>query len=205
MHMTKMFMKATGCWITLVGLFAATLLLAGCGGSGGDPFPPGAFTGSTNVGSFAIGDQVTIKFAGPTEPPPTHEERIKNDGTITLSLIGAIHAAGKTPGELQKEIQVKYEHYFKGMTVTVQDVERLYYVDGEVNSKGGKVYPGEIDIVKAIAAAGGFTDYAKKTKIRLIRNGHTQIIDYTKAIQQDPRHNVLVYPNDTINVPRRIW
>jgi len=40
------------------------------------------------------GDETTI---------PSHEEPIKEDGTITMPLIGKITAVGKTTGELQNE------------------------------------------------------------------------------------------------------
>ena len=133
-----------------------------------------------------------------------HEEKIKDDGTITLQLVGTIVAAGKTPGNLQKELQHEYEKYFKNITVTVKDLERYFYVDGEVGSRGPKVYLAETDIIKAISAAGGFTDYAKKTRVHLIRNGHTQIINCVKAIDR-PEYNVLIYPGDKIIVPRRLW
>ena len=54
---------------------------------------------------FQVGDSIRITFSGTTEPILPHEEKIKDDGNITLPLIGAIKALGKTPGELQNEIQ----------------------------------------------------------------------------------------------------
>jgi len=60
-------------------------------------------------------------------------------------------------------------------------------------------------IVKAIAVAGGFTDFAKKTKVRLTRGSHTEIINVEKAIS-DPRYDVPIFPGDKIFVPRRfLW
>ena len=61
------------------------------------PFAP-------DIERFAIGDLIHVTFSGITDPIQPHEERIKDDGTITLPLIGAIKAGGKTPGELQKAI-----------------------------------------------------------------------------------------------------
>jgi protein involved in polysaccharide export with SLBB domain len=207
MHITKLSRKITGCWITLAGFFALTLLLAGCGGLAHPGPNLGAPTGATNLNTFSVGDTVMVICAGPAEGAGTlqpHEEKIKDDGTITLQLVGTIVAAGKTPGNLQKELQLKYENFFKNITVTVKDLERYFYVDGEVGNRGPKVYLAETDIIKAISAAGGFTDYAKKTRVHLIRNGHTQIINCVKAIDR-PEYNVLIYPGDKIIVPRRLW
>jgi len=58
--------------------------------------------------------------------------------------------------------------------------------------------------VRAISVAGGFTDFAKRTKVQLTHNGKTQIINVDKAIR-DPRLDVPVYPGDTIYVPRRLF
>jgi len=178
------------------------LLVAGCAGvtknKGGEPIP----TNNPNV--FAVGETIDVMFSMPTTPPPPYEERIKDDGTITMPLVGVIKAAGKSPGDLQKELQAKYEKFYNNITVTVRDQERYFYTDGEVQSRGPKLYLGEMDIVQALSAAGGFTEYAKRTRVHLIRNGKTQIINAVKAVD-DPRYDVKIYPGDKIVVPRRLW
>jgi protein involved in polysaccharide export with SLBB domain len=208
MHMTKLSRKITGCWITLAGFFALTLLLAGCGGLAHPGSNLGAPTGATNLNTFCVGDTVMVICAGPgAEGAGTlqpHEEKIKDDGTITLQLVGTIVAAGKAPGNLQKELQEKYNNFYKNITVTVKDLARYYSVGGEVRSPGPKEYLGETDIIKAIQASGDFTDFAKKTKVHLIRNGRTQIINCVKAVDH-PEYDVLIYPMDKIVVPRRLW
>src|SRR5688572_478433 len=53
----------------------------------------GAFVSAVQQGDrFSIGDQVTVKFSGTAETILPHEERIKDDGMITLPLIGAVKA-----------------------------------------------------------------------------------------------------------------
>ena len=70
---------------------------------------------------------------------------------------------------------------------------------------GQKEYPGQMSvIVKAISVAGGFTDFAKKTNVRLTRGGHTQVINVDKA-NKDPRYDAPVFPGDTILVKRRLF
>ncbi len=91
---------------------------------------------------------------------PPFEEKIKEDGTITLLLNQTFTAAGTTPGDLAKEIRKRYvPDYFKNMTVTVKQQEstRWYYVDGEVKSPNRQIYNSRITVLKAIASAGGFT------------------------------------------------
>ncbi len=157
---------------------------------------------------FQVGDQITVTFSDTMEPPPPHEERIKDDGTITLPMIGAVRALGKTPGDLQKEIHEKYvPKYYLRLTITVkyQAQELSYSVLGEVRVSGPKSYLGVTTVTKAIGAAGGLTDYASKRKIWLTRANGTKIkINYTKALK-DPRLDPQVFPGDSINVERSIW
>lgn len=157
---------------------------------------------------FQIGDQVIITYSGTSATNPllqSHQEAIKDDGTITPPYVGPVVAAGKTPGRLQKELQEKYDYYFKNLTVTVVPRDRFYYVSGEVRKPGPEPWLGETDIIQAIAAAGDFTDFANKKRVRLTRaNGRTQIINVQRAITE-PHYEVPVYPGDKIYVPRRLF
>ena len=156
---------------------------------------------------FQITDQVTVKFSGTVDPIPPHEERIKDDGTITLSLIGAVKAAGKTPGDLQKEIHDLYvPDYYKRLTITVTGEQRVYSVGGQVKAPGRQVYISATTVTKAIQSAGDFTDFAARRRVVLTRaTGERLIIDCRKAAK-DPALDLPVYPGDKIEVDQRtIW
>ena len=194
--------KMPGYWVVALGIILAGLL-GGC-----QTAPKFSELPPENIGTrFHVGDQVSISVvasSGASDVLPAFTGRIQDDGTITLPYIGSVTAVGKTAGELQKEIHDLYvPKYFPALSVTVKGEATYFYVDGEVQQRGQKEYPGEMTIVKAIAAAGGFTDFAKQTKVRLTRGSHTETINVKKAIQ-DPRYDVPVYPGDKIYVPRRI-
>ena len=202
--------KLAGQGIVLLGLLGAGLLVTGCRSN-----PPvfGNVQGVSELArqvedKFAIGDMVTITFVGATGGDvliPVYQEPVKEDGTITPPYVGSVVAAGQTPGELQKELQEKYEKLYKNLTVTVIPRDRYYYVTGEVRKPGPEPYLGVTDIVKAIAAAGDFTDFANKKRVRLTRaSGHTQIVN-VKKILNDPQFDVPIYPGDKIYVPRSFW
>lgn len=204
-------------------LALGALCLAGCRTPSpeqnfSDPSPGGttnsASTSTTNINSLEkevlrVGDTLTVTFTDTPVPIPVFEEKIKEDGTITLLLNQTFTAAGVTPGELAKEIRKRYvPDYYKYMTVTVkQDVNtRWYYVDGEVNSHGTRlIYNSRVTVTGAIAAAGGFNDFANKKKVQLTRvDGRTQIVNCIKA-RSDSRLDPEVYPGDKIHVPRKLW
>jgi protein involved in polysaccharide export with SLBB domain len=63
-------------------------------------------------------------------------------------------------------------------------------------------------VSKAIAAAGGFTDFANKRSVKLIRrDGRSQKVNYNKALAhpEQPELDPTVFPDDKIHVPRRIF
>jgi polysaccharide export outer membrane protein len=143
-------------------------------------------------------------------PTPTapFQAKLKDDGTITLLLNQPFTAAGKTRGDLEKEIRERYvPRYFKYMTVTItREVQTLfYYLDGEVKAPNRQIYISRITVLKAIASAGGFTEYAKKKAVKLTRlDGRKITVNCVKALD-DPSLDLEVYPGDKIYVPRKIF
>jgi polysaccharide biosynthesis/export protein VpsN len=201
------------------GLFACGTLLAGVIFTGcSSPSEKIAFSDNTppseknatapmaDVARFRVGDNVTISFSGAPDQIPDHEEAIKEDGDLTLDLIGKIHALGKTSGELQSEIQADYvPKFYRRLTVTVKSsADRVYYVGGEVHAPGPKEYLGETTVTKAVQAAGDFTDFARH-KVWLNRASGQRIqVDCDKALK-DPSLDPQVYPGDQIVVDKSIW
>jgi polysaccharide export outer membrane protein len=155
-----------------------------------------------------VGDSLTIIFTDTPVQIPNFDEKIREDGTITLTLNKTFTAAGKRPGDLEKEIRKCYvPDYYKYMTVSVkqQTDTRWYYVNGEVKTPACQLYTSRITVLKAIASVGGFTDFANKKKVKLTRmDGRTQVVNCVKALEK-PSLDLEVYQGDTIHVPRRIW
>jgi protein involved in polysaccharide export with SLBB domain len=198
-------------WMALAALMIVNVVFVGCGTLTGttptdasQPVPAPPPSGDSEV--FQKGDLLKLEFSGTVEPIPPHEEHIKQDGTITLFLVGAIQAAGKTSGELQREIKAAYvPRYYKNLNVVVKGAEQFYYVGGEVRTPGRQLYLGPITVTGAIKSAGDFTDFAKRKKVELKRaNGTMHIIDAEKA-RTDREKDLSVFPGDNITVPRRLW
>jgi polysaccharide export outer membrane protein len=166
----------------------------------------------TNAESYEIiqlGNTLLITFGDlPPPPPPAFDQRVRDDGTITLIYNQVFHAVGKRIGDLEKEIHDFYvPRYFINLTVTVRisSDTRSYYVDGEVRTPGKVPYTGPITVSKAIASVGGFTDFANKTKVQLIRpKAKTQTVNYNKILTH-PELDPQVFPEDRIHVKRRIF
>lgn len=156
----------------------------------------------SDVARFRVGQTVSVIFSGPPEPIPPFEEVIKEDGTITMPLIGRIYAVGKTAGELQNEIYTNYvPRYYVHLTVTVRAGDRVYYVGGEVGHAGVFQYISDTTVTKAIQAAGGLTPFSSHSRIWLthVSTGKRIKVDYDAALR-NPAKDPPVYPDDQINV-----
>lgn len=169
------------------------------------PQPEQATAPGVHGNRFQVGDVVTVSFSGIAQPLPIHEERIKEDGTITLQYVGPVTAAGKSPGELQRYLQEAYKKYYKNLVVTVKSFQRYFYVGGEVRQPGPQPWLQETTVLTAIQTAGDFTDFAKKSKVQIVRTDGTVLsMDCGDAIK-DPSLDLPIYPGDRINVPRRVF
>ena len=216
-------------WGAVCGLLVTGLFLAGCksgkndvafaqlpgyvgasseqGGAISNAAPARAM-GYDTMDAIRAGDTLRISFSDlPVMVTSPIEERVKDDGTITLLENLSFAAAGKTRGQLEKEIHDRYvPDYYKKMTVSVlpKSETQFYFVDGVVRIPNRQVYLSRTTVLKAIASAGGFTDFANKGKVILTRvDGRTLIVNCKKA-QREPKLDLEVYPGDKIWVPRRI-
>jgi protein involved in polysaccharide export with SLBB domain len=151
-------------------------------------------------------DLIKVFYQDTPTPIPPFDGRVRADGTITLMYNKTFVAAGKSLRQLADEVRAAYvPSIFKVLTVQIepQDTARFFFVDGEVKQPGQKVYLVNTTVTKAITAAGGFTDFAAKGSVKLIRSGNVTKVNCKKVLKHpelDPR----VYPGDKIWVPRSV-
>jgi protein involved in polysaccharide export with SLBB domain len=166
-------------------------------------------TATTNLSPeiAKVGDILLITFADlpPNVTLPAFDQRVREDGSITLIYNQRFQAVGKRTGDLEREIREFYvPAYFRNLTVTVRiSPDRFYYVEGEVKLSSKFPYTTGITVSKAVASAGGFTDFANKRKVKLIRGNRSQTVNCNDVLKH-PEKDPLVLPDDKIHVPRRI-
>lgn len=155
--------------------------------------------------TYSPGDKLTLEFDNGLQTPWL--QVVREDGFITLPLNKSVRAANKKKGDLEQEIQKIYvPNILRRLTVNVRSEERSYFVQGEVRLPGQKPHTGLITALKAIAAAGDFTDFAKKSDVEILRsNGQKVHVNALKAIKDPATYDVPVYPGDTVHVPRRFF
>jgi polysaccharide biosynthesis/export protein len=140
----------------------------------------------------------------------TRTVTVRPDGKISLPLAGELEVSGLTAPRVQNLIAQRLTEYISNprVTVIVQDVKsHTYVIMGKVAKPG--LYPlgKPTTVLEAIAVAGGFLDFAKVSKINIIRRpeggpSETLHFDYKQAIKgKNPDQNVGLKNGDTIVVP----
>ena len=175
-----------------------------------NPGSPVATTGETISTTpdyrLVAGDKLRIEVY--KDDKLSQSLQVRPDGKITLPLLGDIPAAGRTSSQLRDAIATSLKEYNTNPIVTVIVVETvppLIYVMGEVNAAGPQPLKGEMTVLQALAAAGGFKDFANTKNIRVLRQGPsgeqtTLPFNYKDAIRGGGKPIVL-QPGDTIIVP----
>jgi polysaccharide export outer membrane protein len=133
------------------------------------------------------------------------ESLVDENGDVKLPLIGTVRAAGLTASELENKIQKDYieKKIFRYLTVHVLVPTRSYFVRGEVRGPGRFSLVGSVTVLQAIATAGGYTDFADLSDVRLTRGDKTVRLN-AKEIERSPEKDIEVEAGDVIIV-KRTW
>jgi len=156
--------------------------------------------------SYVIGpeDQLFINVWGNAQL--TGQFIVAPDGRISFGLINEILAAGLTRDQLQNEIikRLKDGGFLRDPTVTVNVVgfnSKKYSIQGEVLKPGSSPLVVPTTVLEALVNAGGFKDFANKTKIRILRGDKIFLFNYDQVVKGRHREqNILLEPGDLIIV-----
>jgi len=178
-------------------MFALAFMFSACSGLNQDI--------SDNVATnpvplrFAPGDKLRVTVFG--EDRLSGEYQVDNSGSLSLPLAGTIQGSGLTRTELEQAITTQLKgQYLRNPKVTVDVVTfRPFYVLGEVQKPGEYAFRSGLNVLSAIAIAGGATYRANTSKVMIQRSGSTELTEYP----QSP--TVLVMPGDVVRVPERFF
>lgn len=159
------------------------------------------------------GDVLLVQPADLESPVrlPT-DQPVLPDGNIELGRYGRLQVAGKTPEQIEREVQqLIASQTANAGPITVRLVGRqskVFYVFGEVNSPGAYPLNGRETVLDAIVAAGGLTNSADQGKITYTQPtppGSCRVVlpvCYREIVQiGDTSTNYQLAPGDRIFVP----
>jgi protein involved in polysaccharide export with SLBB domain len=149
------------------------------------------------------------------EPDLDSQHRISQDGTINFPLIGLVQISGRTVAQAANTLRERLmKGYLRNPQVRVNVIQyasRRITVLGQVQRPGSYVLPSEehVDLLQAIAMAGGFTRLADEGKVLVRRsvNGAESVIQVNVHAQTKDKSSQLfeVQPDDKITVRERIF
>jgi polysaccharide export outer membrane protein len=151
------------------------------------------------------GDVISVAVV--EHPEFSGRHKIRPDGRINYPVIGELEVASLTCAQLVKIMQGKLTSYVNNPVVSVS-IEAYYsnkiYVIGDARSPGEYEIYEPIDILKAIAMAGGLQS-ARTKMVKIIRADGSVIDVNLRALYQPGNKrtkNQILYPGDTIFVPQ---
>ena len=163
--------------------------------------------------SYVVGasDDLTVRFY--FNPQFDEDVRVRPDGKISLSPVGDLDAAGKTPDAVSQEVTTAFAQYLAKPTAVVvvrRFASERAFIAGQVQRPGPiDMQSGRQSVLQGIADSGGVTDSATLKQVILVR----KLPNQTKALVMelnlvnalngtDPIQDVMLMPNDTVYVPR---
>jgi polysaccharide export outer membrane protein len=160
-----------------------------------DPIPPAAV--ATRI---QPGDRVKMSVFG--EENLTNFYDVDPSGRLSLPLIGRVVAAGRTAAEVERDITNRYRNggILQDPKVTLSVIEyRPFYIMGEVEKPSEYAYRSGLNVLTAIASAGGLTYRGSRTVVLIQHAGELEWRAYA------PTANVLISPGDLIRIPERYF
>ena len=162
-------------FITLILVVLSAWGLVACASTGSfvwvDQLPDSEI-GAQAVGDYVIGrgDVLTVRVYG--QDAISTKTRVRDDGRISMPLVGDVLAQGKRPAELAKSIEAALKPFIvaPSASVIVEESQGMTVsVIGEVQHAGiVNVEPGS-GVLQALAAAGGLTEFADRDEIFVFR------------------------------------
>jgi len=153
----------------------------------------------------ALGQQVATNKTS----DPTQGFVVDGQGNLDFPYMShAIHAAGKTVEQVQREVRSDLAKQFREPQVTVRVASyrsAQVYVDGEVRAPGGQsINDIPMTLTEAINRSGGFTGNADRAHLTLTRNGTSYPIDLTQMIAMGKNpSDIMLQPGDMLRVSTR--
>ncbi len=151
--------------------------------------------------TFSEGEKIHISVLD--EATLSQNYLIDDTGMIMLPLIGKVHVAGKTGQDIETFLkQSLQDGYIHHPIISVFAVKpKSFYIVGEIENPGHYEFSEDnMNILHAVALAGGFTRYADKEEFDIMRTRNGE-----KLRTEDTPLDSSIMPGDTIIVKERFF
>ena len=189
-------------------LLMALVIQTACVGRPLSPPPPDATPMARQPYRLGVTDLIRVSVW--RNPELSVEVPVRSDGMVSVPLIDDVYAAGLTPPELKEVVTRELSEFVTAPDVTIivlQMNSRFISVIGEVRRENRISLTQDLRVLEAIALAGGFTTFADKGDVRVVRRQSdgsetTYEFDYNAYVRgRAAGTNMVLQPGDTIIVP----
>src|SRR5262245_58768343 len=161
-----------------------------------------------SLDAYKIGQEDVLAITVWKNEPMSRTVQVRPDGMISLPLIDDVSAAGLTPVQFRDVLVKRMSEFIPNPEVSVilTDV-RNYKVSvlGEVLKPGRFELKSYTTILDVIAQAGGFTQFAARGKIVVLRPAGKAMkripFNYNKVVSGGEEENMYLQPGDIVLVP----
>ena len=167
--------------------------------------PPSAHDAAA---AYQIGPEDVLDISVWKNPELSRTVPVRPDGKVTIPLVNDFQAAGLTPSDLREQLVSRLSDFVPTpeVSVIVREVHsRKVAVVGAVKTAGRYELKSPMTVLEAIAMAQGFTDFAARDRIVVLRqNGATTTripFNYRKIADGVEQENFFVRPGDIVVVP----
>jgi polysaccharide biosynthesis/export protein len=158
---------------------------------------------------YVVGESDVLHINVWKEQEISQTVTVRTDGNISLPLINEVRVSGMTPLQIQNLIAEKLKAYLTNpqVTVTVTDIRsKRAFITGEIARPGSYALNAETNVLQLIAQAGGFTPFAKRENIFILRfeDGQQRKLPfrYKDVVHgKNTSQNISLRPGDTVVVP----
>lgn len=180
---------------TLIGM-ALLAVCAACGSSGSPR--PDASLAQASVQDYRLGPGDRLRISVYGEAELTGEFVVSTTGVVSYPLIGDHPAQGKTVAEFTESLRTALTRYVLRPNMSVEVLNyRPFFILGEVQEPGTYPYAGGLNVMNAVATAGGFS-YRADTRRVFIKHAD-EVAEREYALTS----TMPVLPGDTIRIPER--
>jgi len=155
------------------------------------------------ISDFRMSREDVIEVSVWKEPELSRTVPVRPDGKITLPLLGDVQAEGLKPQELEANVSKALASYVRDprVTVIVHDVNgSKVFVTVMVGHPGAFPLRNNMDVLQALAMAGGLAEFADRGDIKVLHaDGRRVEVDYDSLVSGES--HVVLGPGDTVVVP----
>lgn len=193
---------------------AAAVAIAGCGGGGNVILASDVEETVSETYIIGAGDGLQVFVWGHDDL--SANVSVRPDGNISTPLVEDMRAAGKTPTELARNIEVALAEFVRSPTVTILVQEFVGEFGQQIRVVGAAAEPQALNyrqgmsLLDVMIEVGGLSEFASGNRAKVVRTIDGEDVEIRVRIKDllsrgDMKQNIKIMPGDVVVIPESIF